>query len=194
MQAIWNKIPYVIIGALLIIIIMMRSCGPSIPVPGTVTVTKTDTVWLKGEDSIVYKPGIVEILPGDTVYKDVDTLAILKDYFSKVVYNDTIKIDTFGYVLVKDTITQNRISNRTSVLNYKFPVVTNTITNTITLPPKRQLYVGFDIVGSSTQPINYFGPSVLLKTKQDQMYTGGVGVTSGGWGVKFGMLWKVKIK
>jgi len=194
MQAIWNKIPYVIIGALIVIIIMMRSCGPSIPDPDVVTVTKTDTVWVKGKDSIVYKPGIIKIIPGDTVYKDVDTVAILKDYFSKVVYNDTIKIDTFGYVLVKDTITQNRVSNRTSVLNYKFPVVTNTITNTITLPPKTQLYVGFDIVGASTQPINYFGPSVLLKTKKDQMYTGGVGVTPGGWGGKFGMLWKVKIK
>ena len=173
---------------------MMRSCAPGIPDPDVVTVTKTDTVWIKGKDSIVYKPGIVKILPGKTIYKDVDTTAILKDYFSKVVYEDTIKLDTFGYVLIKDTITQNRVQDRTTIKDYKFPVVTKTTTNTITLPPKTQVYVGFDIVGSQSQLINYFGPSVLLKTKKDQMYTGGVGVTPGGWGGKLGMLWKVKIK
>ena len=194
MQAIWDKIPYIIIGVLLVIIVMMRSCGPVIHDPDVVTLTTTDTLWIKGKDSIVYKPGIVQILPGDTIYKDVDTLAILKDYFSKVVYEDTIKLDTFGYVLVKDIITQNRVQNRTTVKNYKFPVITNTTTTTITNPPKTQVYVGFDIVGSPTQPINYFGPSVLLKTKKDQMYTGGVGLTSDGWGGKFGMLWKIKIK
>ncbi len=194
MQAIWNKISFIIIAILIVLIIIMRSCSPTPSLPEVVTVTKTDTLWVKGKDSIIYKPGIVKIIPGDTVYKDVDTLAILKDYFSKIVYKDTIKLDTFGYVLVKDTISQNRVQNRTTVLNYKFPVITNTVTNTITLPPKSQLYIGFDIVGAQTKPINYFGPSVLLKTKKDQIYTGGVGLTPEGWGGKFGILWKLKIK
>lgn len=173
----------------------MRSCSPTPtpPKPPNST-TRIDTVWTKGKDSIVYKPIIKKYIVRDTVYKDIDTLAVLKDYFAKVVYEDTIRLDTFGYVLIKDTISENRVQSRTSVANYRFPTITKTITNNITIPPKNQIYIGFDIIGNKAQPINYFGPSVLLKTKKDQIYTIGAGLTPDGLGGKFGTLWKIKIK
>lgn len=177
----------------------MRSCSPSPSNPSkpdTIKIVKYDTLWIKGKDSIVYKPGETQYIPGDTVFKDVDTLAILKDYFAKRVYEDTIKIDTFGYVLVKDTISQNKIQNRYTSLSYELPVITKTVDNYITLPPKMQLYGGFDIIVNNS-PINYFGPSLLLKTKKDHIYTAGLGLSTNensGLAYKFGTLWKIKIK
>jgi hypothetical protein len=106
----------------------------------------------------------------------------------------SIKIDSFGYVFLTDTITQNQIDSRKVKLDYKIPVITNTITNTITLPPKTQLYVGFDIMGNKTNPVSYFGPSVILKTKKDKMYNLGVGMGEGGASLKLGTAWKIKLK
>lgn len=175
----------------------MRACSPS-PItcpeikPQTV---KIDTIWIKGDDSIVYRPKPYKVyLPSDTVYIDVDTLAILKDYFSKVVYQDTIKLDTIGYLLVRDTISQNRIQNRKVIENYQIPIVTKTVTNNVIIPAKTQLYIGFEVAGNKKNPINYFGPNLTLKTKKDQLYSLGTGLSTEGINYKIGTSWKIKLK
>lgn len=174
----------------------MRSCSHSpIECPEIKPqIIQIDTTWLKREDSIVYKPGVKIIIPGKIEYKDVDTTLILKDYFSKIVSEDTIWIDTLGYVLIRDTISQNRIQDRTKILKFEIPVITKTITNNITPLPKSSLYIGFDIMGNKQEPINYFGAALTLKTKKDQLYNGGVGLTPNGMGFKIGTSWPIRIK
>lgn len=192
-----DKFYLIIIAALIVIILLMKACGnPSkIECPEIKQQTvKVDTFFIEGKDSIVYKPGITTIIPGKTEYKDVDTTAILKDYFSKIVYNDTIRLDIMGYVLIKDTISQNRIVSRTTVKDYRIPVIKETITNNITPSPKTQLYGGFDILGNKKEPINYFGGSLTLKTKKDQLYNIGLGLTPDGVGGKFGTQWPIRFK
>jgi hypothetical protein len=191
------KIPYsyIIIGILLLIILVMRMCQPTPQEPEPRIIIKTDTTWLKGKDSIVYKLGPVRVIPGDTIYKDVDTTAILKDYFSKIIYKDTLKIDTLGHIIVTDTISQNRIQNRQTILDYKIPLIKETITIYEPYKPKNQLYIGFTAIGSPTVPINYIGPDLTLKTKGDKLYNIGVGFSpNGGINYKIGLGWKIQLK
>lgn len=190
---------FLLIGVLILIIILMRSCSPSPTLPEKpIIVTKIDTTYISVPvDRIIKTPPITITIPGDIQYidKDIDTLAILKDFFAKRVYIDSIKIDTLGFVLVKDTISQNRIISRLTENHLSIPIIKET--TTITNPPiyKTQLYYGFDIMGSKTEPINYFGANLLLKTKKDKIYTIGAGISpTGGVSYKFGMDWKIKIR
>lgn len=189
---------YIVIVVLIIVILFLRSCSPTptnCPEGGKPVIVKTtDTVWVKGKDSIIYKPEKVIYIPGPETFKDVDTLAILKDYFAKRVYSDKIKIDSFGYVFLTDTVSQNQIVSRKVKLDYKIPVITNT--TTITIPPKlrNQVYVGINIGGNLEQPVNYLGPNFVLKTKKDKMYNLGVGIGNGGLNYNVGTAWKIKLK
>jgi hypothetical protein len=190
-----------IIGILIVIILFMRSCSPS-PCPPTdggkpIVVTKIDTVW---KDKIIakniYVPGPVKIIPGSPFYKDIDTLAILKDFFAKKIYEDSIKIDTFGYVFVRDTISENKIISRQTEGKYKIPIITKTTTTTIPYRPRNQVFIGFDVMGSKKEPINYFGPSLMFKNKVDKVYEIGLGFNPYSSQVvgKIGLKWKIKIK
>jgi hypothetical protein len=188
-----------VIGVLIVIILFLRSCSPSIPCPDggkPIITTVTDTVWVKGKDSIIYKPKPYKVVYRDTVEipKDVDTTAILKDYFAKVAYNDTIKVGKYGYILIKDTISENRIASRQKIDKFEIPEITNT--TTVTIPPvyRNQVYIGPEIAGNVLNPINYFGGNILLKTKNDKLYNVGIGVSPGGTTFKIGMGWKIKIK
>lgn len=189
-----------IIAILIVIVLLMRSCGPSTNCPDggkPIVVTKIDTVFVTKEiPKTVYVPGVTVTIPGPTTYKDIDTLAILQDFYSKRIYEDTIKLDTFGYVLVKDTISQNKIISRETQGEYIFPTITKTTTITIPPKPKNQVYIGFDIMGSIKQPINYFGPSIMYKNKMDKVTEIGIGYDpydNQAVG-KFGMKWKIRLK
>ncbi len=187
------SLPYIIIGALLIIILIMRTCQPS-PEPQKPTiVTKIDTVFVEKQiEKLVYVPGPIKFIPGKTEYKDVDTTAILADYFGKRVYRDSVNIDTIGYVVINDTISENRILSRETFGVYNFPTITKTITTT--LPPiyKAKFFIGFDLEGNKVQPISYFGPNATLVTKKDKLYSIGVGYgPSQQLNYKFGMGFKI---
>lgn len=190
-------LPYIIIGVLILVIIIMRSCqpGPEI-IEKPVIVTKIDTVWVeKPIEKLVYVPvekTLIKYLPGEIKYIDVDTSAILEDYFSKRIFEDKIQLDSFGYVLVRDTVSQNKIISRTTEGKYKFPTITTT--TTITNPPiyKAKFFIGFDIEGNKTQPISYFGPNVTLVTKRDKLYSIGAGYgPNEEINYKFGMGFKI---
>jgi len=185
-----------IILVLVILLVLQRSCTkPSIN-DHPIIVTTIDTLLVPGKDSIVYKPKPYKVIYRDTIEipSKVDTSAILKDYFAKVSYNDTIKVGEYGYILLQDTITENRIASRQKIDKFSIPVITTT--TTITNPPLKttQLYIGPEIAGNATYPINYFGGNIVLKTKQDQMYNAGIGISNGGTIFKIGMAWKIKIK
>lgn len=183
-----------IIGILIIIIIIMRTCSaPPVDNKPKIIITKTDTVYKTViKEKPVYTPVYVKI-PVEVPTK-VDTAEILKDYFAKRVYKDKIKLDSLeGYVFVEDTISQNMIINRKVSFDYKIPIITKTITNTITLPPKRQLFGGFELQAS--QGLVIFSGALDYKDKRDQIYKIGLGYTSQGYPIfKIGTSWKIKIK
>lgn len=193
-----NKLYLIIIGVLILIIIFLRSCSPNpkLDCPEiTKQVIKIDTVWTVRKSDTIYIPGPIKIIPGKIQYinNKIDTTEIINDFFSKIYYGDTIKLDTYGFIIVKDTITQNRILSRNLEFNYKFPTIEKTITNNITIPPRNQFYVGLEIGGSKSQPINYLGVNLLLKTKKDKLYNIGAGVIPNiGIEYKIGTAWKIK--
>lgn len=194
-----------IIG-LIIVIVFMRTCngGGDNTKPETIKVNgrkyevvdrKVDTVIVT-KDTIVYKPG-------RTIYKDkpiylpispnVDSLAIIKDYYSANVYRDTLHLsENMGYVSLTDTISQNKIKGRVWVANIKQRTIhETTIVKELT---RTQLYVGGTVGFDPKSPVNFVGPTVMLKTKSDKVYT-----LSAGYGIdrrtiiQGGLLWKVKL-
>lgn len=194
-----------IIG-LVVVILLMRACsgdGDSSK-PETIRVNghkyevvdrKVDTVYVP-KDTIVYRPG-------KTIWKDkpvylevpanVDTTAILKDYYSTIVYKDTLKLnENMGYVTVTDTVSKNSIVGRL----WQARVNQKTIheTTIVKEPARVQLYIGGTLGVDSKSPINFIGPTLMLKTKSDRVYT-----VSAGYGldhtviVQGGLLWKIKL-
>jgi hypothetical protein len=109
---------------------------------------------------------------------------LAEQHYRNNFYSDRIQLrdssgKDVGFVNVNDTISQNKIAGRGVNYQLKFPVITNTITTTITNtiqePPKRQLYIGGGITGTTTLPINGFNAKLLYKDKKDNQF----GVSAG---------------
>ena len=202
-----NKIDFktIIIVVLVIIILLMRTCTPS-PKPG-------ETIYVGGKPYEVVKKVIdtqyvpksfVVMKKGKDIYHDttiyvpvlqnVDTTAILKDYFAQNIFKDTLNLkDKMGYVSIIDTIQKNNIFGR----SYNAKVNQIIIRDTTILKEKlrNQVYVGGNLGVDNTGLFNYFGPSLLLKTKTDKIYNLGVGINNNkGISVQGGMYWKIKLK
>jgi hypothetical protein len=194
-----------IIG-LVIVILLMRACsGGDKSKPKTVNVNghtyevinkKVDTVYIP-KDTTIYKPGKI-------IYKDkpqyipipvnVDSLQIVKDYYSSIIYKDTLQLpDNIGYINIIDTIAKNRIAGRLWEAKLKQKTIYET--TIVKEPAKTQLYVGGTVGFNSKSSINLIGPTLMLKTKLDRVYT-----LSAGYGVdrtlifQGGLLWKIKLK
>ncbi len=104
-----NRFYLIIIGVLVLIILLQRSCsGPStVTEPGQVTV-KRDTVYITKDSLIVRKvPRIIRdttYLPGEIKYIPDTNYAVLKRQFQNLVkehtainiYADTLKLDSLG--------------------------------------------------------------------------------------------------
>ena len=194
------------IAVLIIVIILMRSCdgekkdsGQIIKVDGKkyeVVKQKIDTVY-QLKDTIVYKPGkkiyldkIIEV----KVPAKVDTLAILSKYYAKKIYVDTLKLaDSLGYVIVNDTISENSILGR--LWNAQVNKITITDKVIVKELPRNQVYIGL-VGGFDKQNIvNFFGPSAVIKTKNDHMYSIGMGYSGNKTvSVQGGIYWKIKLK
>jgi hypothetical protein len=197
----------IIIAVLVIVILLMRTCTPSPNFkPGKVVyldgkpfeVVKhtTDTQYVpkpfevikKGKD--IYRDTPIYI----PVPQDVDTAEILKDYFAKNVYKDTLKLkDSMGYIAITDTITKNSIASRQFKANVKQMVIRDSVILKEKL--RNQLYIGGNLGVTNNGVFNYFGPSLLLKTKTDKIYNIGAGINNTqGISVQGGMYWKIKLK
>lgn len=195
-----------IIG-LVVVILLMRACsgdGDSTK-PETTTINghtyevvdkKVDTVYVP-KDTIVYRPGKI-------IYKDkpiyipippnVDSLAIIKDYYSAIVYRDTLHLgENMGFVSVTDTISQNKIVGRLWSARLKQQTIHET--TIVKELPRTQLYIGGTVGFGTKSPINFVGPTLMLKTKSDRVY-----LLSAGYGVdqrtviQGGLLWKIKLR
>lgn len=194
-----------IIITLIIVVLLMKMCTPK-PEPGkTIKVngkkyqvikTVTDTQYVP-KTKTVYKPGetiFVETPVYVNVPQNVDTAEILKDYYAKYVYKDTVKLgDSLGTVTITDTIHKNKIIGR----NFKSKINQITIKDSIFIKeiPRNQLYIGGVIGADKNIGINHFGPTFVLKTKSDNMYSLGIGLNNNfTTSIQAGIYWKIKLK
>ena len=173
----------IIICGLILFIFSLRFCnkpdGKIVTIDGkpyqvvkhtidTVYTPIVQTVYKKGKDIYKKVPVYVQ-LPGD-----VDTVQVVKDYYSKVIYKDTLKLkDSLGYVSVTDTIFNNSILGRVwdSHIN-KITVNDRMIVKEL---PKNEIYLGGNLALSS-KSFTSIGPSLMLKTKKERVFSVGVGL------------------
>lgn len=149
---------------------------------------KTVTVTKKGKD--IYHDTTIYV----EVPQAVDTGAILRDYYAKKVKKDSLALpDSSGYVKVTDTLFKNDILTR----NWEAVVLKKTIVEKMILreQARNQIYLGMTAGFNKTNLINYVGPTILLKTKKDRLYSAGFGYTgSGAVSLQGGVYWKIKLK
>jgi hypothetical protein len=188
-----NRAPYIVIIALVVIIILMRSCN-NIDSKET-TYVKTDTIWKETKDTITKNVKVISVkyIPvKETIFKNIDTCN--KEYNKQTIYRDTIKLDSIGDIKIIDTVFQNRLGKRTIFKDYKIPLVTKTITIIKAQQPNRQLYIGGNLFGDR-RTLQMITPGLLYKDKKDRIYQLNVGVNFDGtftYGV--GTYFKIKIK
>lgn len=188
-----NRVPYIVIIALVVIIILMRSCN-NIDSKET-TYVKTDTIWKETKDTITKNVKVISVkyIPvKETIFKNIDTCN--KEYNKQTIYRDTIKLDSIGDIKIIDTVFQNRLGKRTIFKDYKIPLVTKTITIIKAQQPNRQLYIGGNLFGDR-RTLQMITPGLLYKDKKDRIYQLNVGVNFDGtftYGV--GTYFKIKIK
>jgi len=175
----------IIIVGLIITIFCLRFCnvkpeGKIVTIDGksyevikhtvdTLYVPTVQTVYKRGKDIYREVPVYVE-LPGR-----IDTVEVITDYYSKVVYKDTLKLkDSLGYVSITDTIFKNSILGRVwdSHIN-KITINDRMIVKEL---PKNQFYLGGKLGLNNNTVFTSFGPSVMLKTKKDRVFSVGVGL------------------
>jgi len=206
MKKIKPYINYILIGVLVLIILLQRSCsGDKVVVADPKVEIKYDTVYKHVHDTI---QNTVHHTVHDTVKPDgpeytsgehIDTCRarfnyLLKQHIVRRVYKDTLKLDSLGTIVVIDTVWLNKLGKRTKIYDYKTPFVTKTVTITKEKEPVRQLYVGGNIFGDKNA-LQLLTPGVLYKTKKDHIYQANVGVNFDGtltYGV--GAYWKISFK
>lgn len=159
---------------------------------------KIDTV-VTVHDSIVYKKG-KDIYRDTTIYVPIptyvpiDTQSILLEYFAKNVYIDTFKIpNQLGTVSITDTISKNTILSR----KWDVQFIERKIEDKLIVKelPKNQVYLGMVTGVDKINLVNYIGPSMILKTKKDNIYSLGMGYNSDKTlSLQGGIYWKIKLK
>ena len=190
--------------ALIIALILTRACS-SDPIPGDrVTVDGKDYIQVKHTvDTVFVNTTKTVYKPGKTIWRtpphpgkipqNLDTLKIVEDFYSTYVYKDTLTLDDhLGFITTTDTVTQNQIKGRT----YKASINQKIIHETTIVKelPKTQVYVGGVAGFDKVNIVNFVGPSLLLKTKQDHIYSLGVGVgINKSISVQGVIYWKIKL-
>lgn len=198
-----NKISYLVIIGLVIVILLQRQCTSGTLPEEPVVITKVDTLWKEVHDTIkkdvpIYvsiptKPG-PEYIPSDNCDSLRKQYLVLRDkYITRNVYVDTIKIDTFGIVKVIDTVQFNRLLTRLSIPDLKIPIITKETTIIKKADPVRQLYIGGNLFGNQNS-LQAITPGLIYKTKKDQIYQANVGLNFDGQ-LTFGLgtYWKINL-
>lgn len=195
-----------IIIVLVIIILLEKSCNSKFTPEQVKVETKIDTIWKTKTDTIVKNVKVSQIIhvpvPADPKFypsDDIDTCKVrfnklLTEYLTKRVYKDTLKLDSLGTIVINDTVFMNALGKRTKIYDYKIPFVTKTVTVTKQADPRRQLYIGGNIFGSSNH-IELVTPGLLYKSKHDNIYQINLGVGfDGSINYGIGTYWKIKLK
>lgn len=179
-----------LVAILIIIIILQKSCGSTMPCPEVNTIIDSvhDTTYIVHDSIIKGKPKLITSITHlhDTLFvpdSNYDTLRaqymnLVSLYTSQNIYVDTIKVDTLGYVEVIDTVYLNTLTGAHYHYKFNFPVITNTITIKKIIKEKKrnQVYFGGGIEGNKFTPINQIYTGFSLKTKSDNLYNIKVGI------------------
>ena len=196
----------ILVIVLIIIIILMRTCDGSGDKPGeTIKIDGKKYEVLKHDidtliiphDTIVYRKG-KDIYHDTTIYvpvpTNIDTGTVIKDYYAKRVFIDTLKLaDSLGYVIVNDTVSQNSLLGRLWNAHINKMQINETLI--VKELPKNQLYIGLAGGFDKVNVVNFAGPSLVLKTKSDKMYSIGVGYSASKTiSLQGGIYWKIKLK
>lgn len=198
------KFSYLVIGILVVIIFLQRSCNVEQISSATEPIVTTDTIWKTTHDTVYKNVTVIKKeyikLKGEqyTSGETIDTCKtrfqnLLKEHFVRTVYSDTLKLDSLGTIVVRDTVWLNKLyGKREYIKDYKIPFVTKTITKPE--PPKRQMYVGGNLFGNSNS-MQGVTPGLLYKNKKDQIYQVNVGINFDGT-ITYGLgaYWKIKLK
>lgn len=183
-------LPYFVIAALIVMIIILQQCRRT-PEPEVITTVTHDTI---PGDSIPYevllpKPYPVYKDTGSTKwkYKDVDTCAILRDYYAQYFYHDTLKDDTSALVIVNDVVTENRLQARKLIFQNRRATVINTTINNYGDLPTHKIYIG---AGLNNSVVNFdentlgLTANVLWVAKNRWAYEAGYDVFNKTFGVR----------
>jgi hypothetical protein len=195
----------ILIIGLLVVVFLMRTCNQN--------KDKTDTIKINGKkydviqhdidtqylqhDTIIYKKG-KNIIKDTTIFVEipsiVDTNKILQDFYAKNVYKDTITLnDSLGTISLIDTISENKIQDRKYNIKVREKIVKEFLV--VKEPSKGQLYIGGTINVDKINLLNYVGPSLLYKTKKDNLYSFGIGYgINKSVSIQGGTYWKIKLK
>jgi hypothetical protein len=196
----------ILLIVLVLIIVLMRSCEGGDSKPGTTVkidgkkyeVVKHDIdTFIEKKETVIYKKG-TDIYHDTTIYVPTpisfDTVQVVNDYYAKRVYIDTLKLaDSLGYIVVNDTISQNSLLGRL----WNAQVNKTTIKETLIVKelPKNQVYIGLVGGFDKATVVNFAGPSIMLKTKTDKVYSIGVGYSASKVvSIQGGLYWKIKLK
>jgi hypothetical protein len=193
------------IVALVALLLLTRMCSSPAPTNGnivkvngkqyeqvqhkvdTVTIVKTTTVYRPGKT--IYAQPTKPTTPPKGINKD----SIVKEYYGVMIYKDTLRLqDKQGYVSVTDTVSENKIVGRVWNAHINTQIIHDqTIIKEL---PRTQLYVGGIIGGDKVDLINCVGPAFIIKTKQDHIYSLGIGYNSNNnIAVQGGIFWKIKL-
>lgn len=141
-----------------------------------------DTTFIVKDSTIIMQPQFIKTLPVklqsiDTVYLPSPDYERLKEQYLTMlqqnIYSDSFKVDSSTF-RITDTVFANRIIGRSFSSSLKYPVITNTIT--INNPPKRALYVGFGVEGTSANLIDQFSIRGLYKDRRNRIYGASAGI------------------
>jgi len=184
-----TNIPYIIIILLLVVIFLLRECGPgSKPVP-----PKVDTVYI---DSIVLVPVFhhysipkpYAVIDTFIIPAFVDTALILADWFLKRDYELPIIDDSTGKLTLTTSVSKNQLGAYQVQGTLKQLWRTQTITKTITLQERNKLLAGF-ILGYNGKDIG-IAPTLYYLSKKHHLYSvsydpfNKVGYAGMGWVIK----------
>lgn len=204
MQKVKPYISTILIGILVLIILLQRSCVKEIDNKPQISV-KLDTVYKRITDTVVkivpvkkyvyVKPTGLQYTPST----NIDTCTtrfnnLLQKFSKKTTYQDVIKLDSLGTITIIDTLWANKLGKRTYFQDIKIPIVTKTITITKQADPVRQLYIGGNLFANDQQ-LDFITPGLIYKTRKDHIYQLNVGINFDGtitYGA--GMYWKIKLK
>lgn len=204
MQKVKPYISTILIGILVLIILLQRSCVKEVDNKPQISV-KLDTVYKYITDTVVKTVPVkkyVYVKPGGLQYTpstNIDTCTtrfnnLLQEFSKKTTYQDVIKLDSLGTITIVDTLWANKLGKRTYFQDIKIPIVTKTITITKPAKPVRQLYIGGNLFANDQQ-LDFITPGLIYKTRKDHIYQLNVGINFDGsitYGA--GMYWKIKLK
>ena len=179
----------ILILGLIIIIILLKTCGGNEIVEPTV-ITKTEIRYDTITNEVTeYVPKLVTrilrktdtvrqtqfITQTDTVSvaQTIDTNAILEDYFASYVYSDIQNFDSIK-IEIQDTISENKIVSRSIKYSMLYPTITITNTKYIN---RHEFYLGLGFAGS-TQRLSFAGLQFNYKDKKRNLFGIGFGIDS----------------